>query len=376
MPPSPETRCGSVRARTVKPAQSAAADGALVLKANVAVYGGFRGNVSGVIPETLLSEQDWFTNVTIIDGSNGRGAGLKAYHVVNGAAAATLDGFTIQNGDANGTANPTDKRGGGIQIVGVSMIVRHCVIQNNSADNVAGGIILVSSTSTIDQCIMKGNVARALANPLGGGGGGAMYVVSTRRPVTATSKTCVFYNNSVTGSVAGRGGGAIMVAGLISPTITNCTFSGNISPLASPANTPGTGAAGGGGAVYVLMGATPAFKNCIFWGDTAGAEITNHTIAGPGANAAENAVLPTLTNCLVQGGYAGTASPAVITTDPLFNNQAAGDLRLLNAGSPAINTGTNTGAPAYDYLRTIQSAAARRILALTNTTLQRRRWPA
>jgi len=331
--------------------RTSATDGALVLKAGVAVYGGFQGNVAVTGFETLLSQRDWFANVCTIDGSNGRGPSTAAYHVVDGASGATLDGFTVQGGNANGSTNPTDKRGGGIAIVGFTMAVSNCVIQNNVADNVAGGIICVSSASTFDRCFFKSNTAKSLSNPPGSGGGGAMCIDTATGNASITN--CVFYGNTVTNAnaVSGVGGGAVMVAGAISPAFQNCSFGGNTGWPVTSTPSPGTGSAGGGSAVYVLMGATPTFQNCIFWGDTnGGTEIANDTVAGPGANAAENAALPTLTSCIVQGTYAGPGTGNT-ATDPLYNALASGDLRILNSGSPAVNTGA-TNSLTKDYLGT------------------------
>ncbi len=63
-------------------------DGALIMRSNVDLYGGFSGT------ETLREERDWDANVTIIDGSTAR-KGYPASVVIR-AASNVLDGFTIQ----------------------------------------------------------------------------------------------------------------------------------------------------------------------------------------------------------------------------------------------------------------------------------------
>ena len=82
-------------------------DGSLILKANVHVYGGFWGD------ETLREQRDWESNTTTISGAHGRGLDSAAYHVVKGADDATLDGFTITEGNAKG-ASEEQKYGGGM----------------------------------------------------------------------------------------------------------------------------------------------------------------------------------------------------------------------------------------------------------------------
>jgi hypothetical protein len=104
---------------------------------------------------------------------------------------------------------------------------------------------------------------------------------------------------------------------LSAPDLTNCTFSNNT--------------AANGGGVCNLLNASPNLTNCILWGNNS--QIYN----GDGAS-------PTVTYSDVQGGYPGAGN---INADPLFVNAAAGDLRL-QACSPAIDAGTDAGAPADD----------------------------
>jgi hypothetical protein len=80
-------------------------------------------------------------------------------------------------------------------------------------------------------------------------------------------------------------------------------------------------------------GSSPIIKNAIMWGDTTG-EIYN----------TDGTSNPAVTYSDIQGGYSGTGN---INADPLFVN-APTDLHL-QAGSPAIGTGTSVGAPSTDF---------------------------
>ena len=79
-------------------------------------------------------------------------------------------------------------------------------------------------------------------------------------------------------------------------------------------------------------------KNCILWGNS------SEIYAATGT--------PTVTYSIVQGGFTGTGN---LNSDPLFVSQpdynlaptTAGDLHI-TVCSPAVNAGTNTGAPATD----------------------------
>ena len=133
--------------------------------------------------------------------------------------------------------------------------------------------------------------------------GGGMWNVLSSPTVT----NCTFSGNS-----AGSGGGMYNVNS--SPTVTNCTFSENT-------------ATGGGGGMY-NEGSSPTVVNCILWGDSPD-EIF------------DNASTPTVTYSDVAGGFAGVGN---IDADPLFVAPGNGDYRL-SSGSPAIDAGNNWGVP-------------------------------
>ncbi len=98
-------------------------EGQITLKNDVALYGGFNGT------ETDLSQRDWATNVTVLDGNHR----FTVVSIGAGAQAGTrIDGFTICNGDA--------VYGGGIRCGRDSFpAIQHNTITDNSAGGSPGG---------------------------------------------------------------------------------------------------------------------------------------------------------------------------------------------------------------------------------------------
>jgi hypothetical protein len=116
----------------------------------LALYGGFAGT------ETHLSERDWVRHPSILDG---RRAG--SVIVVTGAESADsrIDGFTIQNGEA--------EYGGGLLIANASPVIANNLIRLNRATNGAG-IWLAASGAVCEGNQIEYNTATD------GGGGLAM----------------------------------------------------------------------------------------------------------------------------------------------------------------------------------------------------------
>jgi predicted outer membrane repeat protein len=116
----------------------------------LALYGGFAGS------EIHQSERDWVRHPSILDG---RRAG--SVIVVTGAESADsrIDGFTIQNGEA--------EYGGGLLIANASPVIANNLIRLNRATNGAG-IWLAASGAVCEGNRIEYNTATE------GGGGLAM----------------------------------------------------------------------------------------------------------------------------------------------------------------------------------------------------------
>ena len=374
--------------------------GSLVMQSDVDLYGGFSGN------ELSVSQRDWNTLVTTIDGSVARG-GDAAYHVVLGANDATIDGFTVTGGNANGPDWP-DYAGGGMFNETVSPEVRNCVFINNRAQYGGAMFNNYQASPVIEACRFVDNVADV--------NGGA---INNNTFCAAQISHCEFTNNQV---LSGGGGG--LFDNQSSPNITLCEFRGNRAPqgagislylstaqvtdcdfieneagdfgasilynqttlhvmncrfLNNSTVNPGNWGAGIGGffAPSVLV------ENCLFYGNSSntatvmldlGGNVTvnnctaanNSAPGGAAVFANDNSHITILNSVLwgnnvatafasttgqftvsysdIQGGWSGAGN---IDQDPIFVNPATGDFRVVE-NSPCVDTGTGAGAPGAD----------------------------
>ena len=231
--------------------------------------------------------------------------------------------------------NNTASSGGGMLNDGHLTAIR-CTFANNTASQVGGGLFTYGPVTMIG-CTLSGNAS--------GGPGGGIYNGNGGVHLTLTDCTLV-------GNVAGTdGGGAISnVDGTL--TVTNCTFTGNQA-------TTNDDVYGGGGAIAIIRGTT-TLTNDIFSGDAApggggeeiffnqgGAgnsltishcDIAASAVYGPGRGPASG---PLYTD----GGGNLSADPGL---GPLQGNGGLTQTRALLPGSPCIDAGTATGAPATD----------------------------
>ena len=277
------------------------------------------------------SSSPTITDCTISGNTAGGGGG--------GFSCSDYSSSTIMN--CTISENTADREGGGIYSPGCSLTVKNCMITGNSANESGGGIYCCSVSSyltTIINCTISGNSADT--------GGGIDF-----------ASTGTIRNSMITVNTAIRFGGGISCRGFESPTITNCTISGNTTGAgggiycvySSPTImncTITVNTAGGGGAIYgeytsmtitnctisgntavsgggvTCLESTPTITNCILWGDFAPEEII---IIYSGS--------PVVSYSDVQGGWPGTGN---IDEDPLF--VGGGDYHL-SVGSPCIDSG-------------------------------------
>ncbi|MHC4675993.1 MAG: right-handed parallel beta-helix repeat-containing protein, partial [Planctomycetota bacterium] len=284
---------------TYKPTSSGDRTATFQLINGVAIYGGFAGAGAGD-----PNERDVELYETILSGDiNTPGdSSDNSYHVVTGSGTddtAVLEGFTISEGNANGS--DPHYNGGGMYNYQGSPTVTNCTFSGNTADANGGAVCNWYSSPTVTNCIFTGNSATS-----GERGGGGMFNDHSDPMLT----NCTFTGNSST-----RGGG--MTTRLGSPTVTNCTFSGNSA-----------GSEGGG---MFNDFSSPTLTNCIIWGNSApsGPEIKNASST------------PT-----VSYSHIGGADPMFVDADGPDDivGTEDDDLRL-SGGSPCIDAGDNTAVP-------------------------------
>ncbi|GAB5525325.1 MAG: hypothetical protein Roseis2KO_31970 [Roseivirga sp.] len=339
------------------------------LKGGESIYGGFAGT------ETLLSERDWKTNVTILsgdldqnDGNTGNLindlVGNNAYHVVKieSGTGTVLDGFTIMGGNANGTSG-SDYLGGGIymSLAGItlnnmkidqnygsngggicaqqsSLVLTNSTVSNNTANSWGGGIYSTFAATTVELT----NVTIQSNTSLGLGGG----ILNANGDIELTNSiivgnnsssdgggfygaigNCLITNTLIAGNLSSGNGGGVYQGGSNTTQYKNVTISGN--------------SAGNGGGAHLLATSTASFQNSVIWNNlSAGVKNTSE------ASVADNSATITYSKSLVANisgtGIISSADPLFVTDlDPATAPGTAGDFRL-RAGSPAIDAGDNS----------------------------------
>ncbi len=223
-----------------------------------AIYGGFAGW------ESSTSQRNLAANITILSGDIGTlgNPSDNSYNVFwTGWGACpdgiTLDGLTIQDGNANVLNN--FEAGGAIFLADNRITLRNCTFKNNYAEYQGGAIYGDNGCQmTIDNCKFSNNIS--------GKGGGAISVYSgSSFTVQGNITNCEFYLNQTF-----QGGAAVNVGwnnsgGNMYFTFINTVFHDN--------NSNDNSGSGSGGAVQVsrsLAGTNVTkFINCLFYGNRA-----------------------------------------------------------------------------------------------------------
>jgi predicted outer membrane repeat protein len=201
-----------VAAGTYKPTTGTDRAQAFVMKAGVAMYGGFAGTESNV------NSRHYSTYTTILSGDIGTGgdASDNSYHVLFGASGAVLDGFVIQEGNADGDFYHS--RGAGLLCCGsASPEIANCTFQNNTA--VEGGAIACYgyAAPTITNCLIAENTARR--------GGALLFRTGPDSQESGARVVDTFLSDNI----AFDRGGAVYIDYGAWPSFDNCTISGNSS---------------------------------------------------------------------------------------------------------------------------------------------------
>ncbi|MBI1763870.1 MAG: right-handed parallel beta-helix repeat-containing protein, partial [Acidobacteria bacterium] len=221
---------------------------------------------------------------------------------------ATLSGLTITNGNAVGSG------GGGICNQG-TLTVRECLVSNSSADNHGGGILNTNLLTVVNSTIANNQDTA----DIGG---------------IDSHGTATISNSTITGN---SGSGIAGESGAILLTVTNCTITNN--------------AAGGfGGGIFKNSG-IGNIKGTIVAGNTAGLGDPDAfgSYVSQGFNLiGQNDSSTGFTNGVNNDQVGTSANPLPALLAPLGNYGGPTQTHALLPGSPAINAGTSSGAPATD----------------------------
>ena len=287
---------------TIKVAQGTYHENVIVSSSkNFTLEGGWDTSFLGRVTNPAL---------TVIDGDvsgDGLGDG-RVFEITASSGVNTtvkIERFTIQNGD--------DDDGGGIfasayNTGSVDLNLSGNIIRNNKATNSGTGVgVAAHDSGSNAQATLTNNMI--FGNDTAGDGGG-LYVFSDN----GSNVTVSLINNTLTDNVATGAGGGLRAY------------------------------ASNGGAANV------AVKNSILWGNGAA---TGQDVAigqASGGTATVNASYSDIGDVLPDVSTPGTYNDLGnnIDADPLFVNFPGGDLHL-GSGSPALDIGTSTGAPAVDF---------------------------
>lgn len=272
------------------------------LQNNLALYGGFIGN------ETVVTQRNPALNPTVLSGDIGLpgDASDNSMHVVVAEdvdATAILDGFIVQDGNANTESVFFNPRGGGMRVLDASPTLSNLRFEDNTAGQLGGGMYCDTGSPAVSDCAFVNNAA----DPDNFPGGGAMANVNASAPEVA--------NTLFDGNFAGYVGGAVV--NYDSPAVfTSCRFIGNLSAyggaVENSANSTASyincgfhgNVADFHGGAFDIIASNPLIAGCVFTGNIA---ISNYG----GAMTTFAASSPTVVNCTMAFNDGGSTGGAI-----------------------------------------------------------------
>jgi predicted outer membrane repeat protein len=325
---------------------------ATVAISNMTIRGGFGNNFGGgggIRNAGTLT----LTDVTVSGNTAPSGGGIANTGTMT-LTDVTVSGNTAPSG--GGIVNGGHEQiiiGGAIVVtpIGGTLSMTGGIVSNNTG----GGIFNVAGTATLTDVTISGNTA-----------------MSGIRNVDTMTLTNVTVSGNTSSGPLGFGGGILNIGTL---TLTNVTVSGNIADQfgGGIANlVVETGIQSGGGVVTQVSASTLTMTNVTVTGNTPGGllgagcsglnceqgsiHLTNTIMANNLLSANCSAAPVTITSLghnLDSGTSCGFTGPGDLSnTDPLLgslaNNGGPTQTHALLPGSPAIDTGINSGCPSTD----------------------------
>ncbi len=320
----------------------------------VSLYGGFAGT------ETSLTQRRWQAHPAILSGAlptTRAATNTQAYHVVTGqnlGNGSLLDGFTIQQGSANGAA--PHYNGGGLYLVNSAPTLQNLRITQNTAAVNGGGLYILGSW--LGQMATFENVA--IDNNQAGDEGGGLYMNGASLYLSGLALENNQANNG--GGLACRDGDLLLDTIWFENNTAQARGGGGYAVFCEVYH-----AGGGFTANQALEGAALYLGNSQFTGQGLTFESGTALGAGGGLYANQSAVL--LSNSLfahntaTNGGavYHNLSAPLKYTNITFANNQAstAGGAGVNVASSPVFDNSILWGntAPAGPTLSNLSGSA-------------------
>ena len=279
-------------------------------------------NLAGALPDLTDSVTINGPGASLLTLRRDMGGNYRIFTISSGTIV-SLSGLTITGG------NDTSGNGGGGILSSGDLTVMNCQISGNQSSVAGGGILNNGGTLTVTHSTIAGNTS--------GGDFTAGGIDSTGGSLTLLNTT--ISGNTATG--ANNLGGGLWTSALT--TITNCTITNN---------TATAGATNAGG--LRRDAGTTTIRNSLIAGNVSNTTVPdviatgNTGITSSGNNLIGN--VGTLGGIFNQtGDQTGSgATPLNPIIGALANNGGPTQTHALLAGSPAINAGTNSGAPATD----------------------------
>ncbi|WP_299159012.1 choice-of-anchor Q domain-containing protein [uncultured Tenacibaculum sp.] len=342
-----------VKAGTYKPHATDRTISFTLNQEDLNIYGGFNGT------ETTLSQRDVNTYKTILSGDlqGNDTAGTVDYNlaeksdnslhvVVVSKDNISIDGLTIINGFANGTAGHAN----GAAILkhdtgNDNLTIKNCSIKDNIS--YGGGAVnadfrnTTNSTFNIENTIFDNNLARWAA---------ALYSYTGINNASADANVinCLFTNNvtkDLNSSAKALSASAMWFRAYRDGSsytldVVNCTFSKNQDIGSQGSNTRATF----GLSRHFNAALSANISNSIFYGNTTVGGALINSIGRIDINLSDAQIINAL-NSIDEDNFAKASTKTnTSTANPLFNNAAANDFRL-QITSPGKDAGNNTKIP-------------------------------